>query len=196
VNFDFMRRTVEKRQTFDRLSQTSHPIEGYFGTLTAQNDIELLQHCAENMKDVTFVFAGKITAGHYSELAQMKNVMFLGWVPYEEIASLCATFDVCMLAWKMNKWIASCNPFKFMEYMASGKPIVSVPIRELMQYADVISIANSKEEFCSAIRWELNNDNDKRARLRIEIAKKHSWENQIERLSQIVTDAIATKTAE
>ena len=193
VDFGRIREAVEGQKISDRLYQMSRPIAGYFGTLTAQNDIELLEYCAANMKDVTFVFAGKVTGGDYSELARMPNVVFLGWVPYEEIPSLCATFDVCLLPWKMNKWIRSCNPYKFMEYMASCKPIVSVAIRELMQYSDVVSIAHSKEEFCDAIRWELKNDMPERANRRIEIAKEHSWDKQIERLSRIITNAMAAK---
>ena len=113
-------------------------------------------------------------------------------MPYEEIMSLCATFDVCMLPWNMNRWIESCNPLKFFEYMASGRPIVSVPINEMLQYSDIISIAQSKEEFCAAIRWELLNDTPQRANRRIEIAKKFDWSNNIEELSHMISDALVS----
>ena len=70
--------------------------------------------------------------------------------------------------------------------MASGNPIVSVEINEAKQYADVISIAGSKEEFCNAIQWELQNDTEARRKRRIEIASEHSWENHAERVSQLI----------
>lgn len=197
VDFEFFRKAVEDHQTFDRIFQRSRFIAGYFGTLTAQNDIELLEYCAVNLPNVYFVFAGQITAGDYGKLSKMPNVIFLGRVPYKKIASLCATFDVCLLPWKMNKWIANCNPLKLFEYMASGKPIVSVPICEIVdKYSGIVSLAETKEEYCNAIVWELNNDTDERRCLRIETARKHSWDNHIQRLSHIISNAISAKNAE
>jgi glycosyltransferase involved in cell wall biosynthesis len=159
--------------------------------MTAYNDIELLLWCAQKLPDVSFVFAGQITGGDYSELKKLSNVYFLGRVPYEKIPQLCADFDVCMLQWKMDEWIESCNPLKMFEYMASGRPIVSVPIKEAMQYSDIISIAHNKEEFCKAIRWELQNDTVERSRKRVEIAGKHSWDNHVEKLSDLITQTMS-----
>ncbi len=152
------------------------PTVGYFGTLTAQNDIELLEYCANRLPDYNFVFAGQITAGDYSNLKQMKNVIFLGKVPYDQIPSLCSSFDICLLPWVMNKWILNCNPLKLKEYMASGKPIVSVPIREVVEnYSEILSIAKNKEEFCNRIQWEISNDTMDRMNKRILVASKNDW---------------------
>jgi glycosyltransferase involved in cell wall biosynthesis len=87
----------------------------------------------------------------------------------------------------MTDWIRNCNPLKMFEYMASGNPIVSVEISEAMQYADVISIAKNKEEFCSAIEWEIENDTAERSAKRRRIASEHSWENHVERISRMIT---------
>jgi glycosyltransferase involved in cell wall biosynthesis len=94
----------------------------------------------------------------------------------------------------MNEWIAHCNPLKLQEYMASGKPIVSVAIREVVdKYSGLISIAHNKEQFAQAIRWELQNDTPERARKRIEIAENHSWDKHIEKISELIENAITTK---
>jgi glycosyltransferase involved in cell wall biosynthesis len=82
------------------------------------------------------------------------------------------------------------------EYMASGKPIVSVPIKEATQYSDIISIAHSKEQFADAIRWELQNDTLQRARRRIEIARGHSWDKHVEKISELIVNTIAIKQSE
>jgi glycosyltransferase involved in cell wall biosynthesis len=193
VDFDLFRNAAENQRLFAELKDTSGPIAGYFGTLTAQNDIELLQYCAENLKDVKFIFAGQITAGDYSDLAKMPNVIFLGRVPYEKIPELCATFSVCLLPWKMSEWIKHCNPLKMFEYMASGKPIVSVAIEEVMQYSDVVSITHSKEEFCDAIQWELQNDTSARIQKRIKIAEDHSWDKHVKKISDLIVKAMAKK---
>lgn len=194
VDFDLFQQAAQRtEERLEELADVRRPIAGYFGTLTAHNDIELLLWCARNLPDVSFVFAGQITGGDYSELEKLGNVYFLGRIPYEKIPWLCACFDVCMLQWKMSKWIESCNPLKMFEYMASGKPIVSVPIKEAMQYSDVISIAHNKEEFCRAIRWELQNDTMERNRRRVEIAGRHCWDNQVEKISDLIMQTITAK---
>jgi predicted nucleotidyltransferase len=63
-----------------------------------------------------------------------------------------------------------------------------------MQYSDIISIASTKEQFPNAIQWELQNDTPERASKRIDIARQHSWDSHIERLSNIISEALKTKT--
>lgn len=196
VDFQLFRKAANNGDdSIARLANVPRPIAGYYGTMTAFNDIELLRHCARNLQNVSFVLAGQITGGDYEELSREHNVYLPGRVPYEQIPALCASFNVCLLQWKMSKWIEYCNPLKFFEYMASGKPIVSVPIEEIAHdYSDIVSVASTKEEYCKAITWELNNDTNERAQRRIEAAKEHSWDNHVEQLSQIISEALETKT--
>ena len=196
VDFELFKQAAQNDQQLEELADVHKPIAGYFGTLTAHNDIELLLWCAHKLPNVSFVFAGQITGGDYSQLKQMDNVYFLGRLPYEKIPQLCACFDVCLLQWKMSKWIEYCNPLKMFEYMASGKPIVSVPIKEAMKYSDIISIAYSKEQFAGAVRWELLNDTPERVRRRIAIAREHSWDNHIIEISQLIINTMATQGQE
>lgn len=193
VDFNLFREAAQKKEGLKELANVPKPIAGYFGTMTAYNDIELLLWCARNLPEVSFVFAGQITGGDYSQLRQLDNVYLLGRMQYEKIPQLCACFDVCMLQWKMSEWIKCCHPLKLFEYMASGKPVVSVPIKEVMQYSDIVSIARNKQEFCDAIRWELDNDTPQRAQRRIEIARQQSWDKNVEKISELITQSIESK---
>ncbi len=197
VDFKFFRQASAAQSRPAELAGIRKPIAGYYGTMTANNDIELLLFCARKLPDISFVLAGQITSGDYSQLAKLDNVHLLGKVPYEQIPSLCASFDVCMLQWRMTEWIRCSNPLKLMEYMASGKPIVSVPIDEVVtNYSDLVSISHDKEEFCRAITWELKNDTPRRSARRIETASMHTWDRHIEKLSQLLADAIARKQSD
>ena len=193
VDFELFQNAAREGRGISEITGVSRPIAGYFGTMTAHNDIELLHYCAQKLPDVSFVLAGQITGGDYSGLTRLPNVHILGRIPYEKIPQLCACFDVCMLQWKMSEWIRNCNPLKMLEYMASGKPIVSVEIKEAMQYSDIVSVAHNKEQFCRLIRWELLNDTPERARSRVGVARKHSWEKHVEELSALITEALAKK---
>ncbi|MFC1676102.1 glycosyltransferase [Planctomycetota bacterium] len=194
VEFSLFNQAAQKQRSFPGLRTVAGAIAGYFGTLTEQNDIELLEYCVENLPDVTFVFAGEITAGDYSKLKAMQNTIFLGRVAYEQIPLLCASFDVCLLPWKMNNWIYSCNPLKLFEYMAAGKPIVSVPIKEIVNnYSDIVSVTCNKKKFSQAIKWELANDTKERKEKRIAIAQTNSWENHAKKLGAMTDTALLKK---
>ena len=193
VDFELFRQAAECTEPLAELADIRRPIAGYFGTMTAHNDIEMMTYCARSLPHVSFVFAGQITGGDYAELGGLGNVRLLGRLPYEKIPHLCAGFDVCMLQWKMSDWIRNCNPLKMLEYMASGRPIVSVEINEARQYSDVVSIAGDKEEFCRAIAWELRNDTPERKAKRIEIAERHSWSRHLEELSGLIEETIRHK---
>ncbi|MHC4571333.1 MAG: glycosyltransferase [Planctomycetota bacterium] len=197
VDYELFREAADKNIRLAEVAHIPKPIVGYYGTMTANNDIDLLLWCARRLSEVSFVLVGQITSGDYSELVQLPNVYILGKIPYEKIPFLCASFDVCLLQWKMTEWIRCCNPLKMMEYMASGRPIVSVPIQEVVdKYSDVVSVAYNKEEFCQAIVWELQNDTPERAGRRTGIAEKHTWDTHIEKASQLIKDAACAKKRE
>jgi glycosyltransferase involved in cell wall biosynthesis len=187
VDFVLFRRAAENGRPLGELRHIKHPIAGYFGMLTAEIDIGLLTYCALSLPEVNFVFVGHVTAGDYRQLRKQPNVTFFDQMPYEKMPRLCASFDVCLLPWKMTRWIIDCSPLKLFEYMAAGKPIVSVPIPEVADnYADLVSIAYTKEQFCRAIKWELENDSHERRRKRIAIAGANSWENHNKYLADII----------
>lgn len=190
VDFELFYTAAEQQKIWEPLRVIPRPIAGYFGTLTDSNDIALWEYCARQMPDVSFVLAGRVTAGDYSKLASLPNVHLTGFLPYETIPSLCAGFDVCMLNWRQSPWIYACNPLKAFEYMAAGKPIVSVPIRELEQYQDVVSIARNPEEYVRFLRWELQSDTPVRKERRVEIARSHDWNVHLTRLSEILQSVL------
>ncbi len=195
VDFDLFQQALASGERPAFLPETGKPVAGYYGTLTDSNDIETLQLCAEKLTDCIFVLAGTITVGDYSGLKNLPNVIFPGRIEYAEIPKLCASFDVCLLPWKMCSWIEHCNPLKLFEYMACGKPVVSVPIKEVVaNYSDIISIAGNSTEFCRAISRELKHDTEKRRMKRIKIAEQNSWENHIQQILYLIDRALKEKS--
>ncbi len=191
VDFEKFFYVADVDKSLRKIASLDHPVVGYFGTLTHNNDIELLEYCAGNLPHVNFVFAGQVTTGDYSRLKRMKNTFFTGRLPYRKIPQLCSLFDVCILPWKMTEWIKHCNPLKLFEYMASGKPIVSVPIREVATfYSDIVSVADNKEDFLRCILFELEYDTENRRQKRIEIANRNSWSRHIDKLSGLLKEKI------
>lgn len=194
VDFEAFRGAAERGETHPALRGAPRPIAGYYGTLSTSNDIELWEHCADRLPGVTFAFAGKVTGGDYSRLFSKPNVRYLGMLPYEEIPALCASFDLCMQQWKMTDWIRACNPLKTHEYFAAGKPVVSVPINQIVEeYSALVSVAEGKEDFAAAIERELAGDSPDRKAERIRIAREHSWLSNYGRMVEWIEAALETK---
>jgi glycosyltransferase involved in cell wall biosynthesis len=194
VDFDMFQEALRDNTPMEELNGLSHPIIGYFGTLTAHNDIELLTYCAQRMIHMSFVFAGQISGGDYTKLQSLPNVRFVGRLPYEKIPVLCARLDVGLMPWKMDSWIRNCNPLKMFEYMACGKPIVSVPILEAQRYGDLIEVCETKEAFCDALESVLRHDDPERRQARMKVAQHHSWQAHLETIRGQLDDVLTRKS--
>ncbi|MCX6163658.1 MAG: hypothetical protein NTU73_02160 [Ignavibacteriae bacterium] len=89
--------------------------------------------------------------------------------------------------WKVTDWIYNSSPLKTKEFLAMGKPIVSVKIYELQKnYPEIISFAETKEEFLEKIEYELSTNNDKKMKRRIESVKNDTWERTSEKIKRII----------
>lgn len=166
------------------------PIIGYHGSLTDSNDLELIAYCAERRPEWSFFLIGKAMHDDVLALARrFPNVHLPGFRKYEEIPAYARHFDVCLLFWKMTEWIRHCSPYKTKEYLAMGKPVVSVPIPEIVEeYSDVISVAATPEEFLSAIERELREDCPEKAALRVARVREETWANYVARVASMMKD--------
>ena len=89
--------------------------------------------------------------------------------------------------WKMNEWMHYCSPVKTKEYLAMGKPVVSIPIPEVVDtFSDLISIAATPAEFLQKIEWELKNDSEIRRNRRIAKVWNDTWDQKVREISDII----------
>ena len=158
------------------------PIIGYFGSLTFANDIEIFESIAKT--GYTFLLIGE-ESGDYSRLKKYQNVHFLGPIPYTKLPRYANAFDVCIMAWKPSEWISNCNPKKTLEYLALGKPIVSITIPHLKeQFDELIYFADNPSEFVTAINKSLKEDNMVKRKERVNTALKNDWSSVVKKISK------------
>ena len=79
------------------------------------------------------------------------NVHFVGVKPYEETLRFIEHFDVALIPHLDNEMTRSMNPLKAFVYCAAGVPVVSTPIANLDELADLITVAEGPIEFAAAI---------------------------------------------
>ena len=97
----------------------------------------------------------------------------------------------------MNGATQFINPTKGLEYMATGRPIVSTPVRDVVrQWSDIVRIANTPAEFVAAaeekrLRAGPNDMNASREASRL--AQKNSfWDTTVSTMQNIIRDALAS----
>ena len=196
VNFNLFQQAMKENTLLPPdLENISHPIVGYFGSITESNDKEILFHIAKNKPKWNIVLIGEVISD-YSSLKKFSNIHFLGKKKFEELPGYGKYFDVCIMNWVMNDWIQHCNPLKAKEYLAMGKPVVSVPIPEVIEtLGDVVSIASSPHEFLERVEWELRNDNPERIRTRIKKVENETWENKVEEICNVLESFLEEKNS-
>jgi glycosyltransferase involved in cell wall biosynthesis len=186
VDFEHFHKATKPLPLPEDVNHIRHPMVGYFGSLDAKNDDSIIHYCATRRPDLSFILIGE-TVARPAILRNLPNVYFLGYKEYEQLPNYGKAFDVCIMFWKVNDWIQHCHPVKTMEYLAMGKPVVSVAFDEVMRkYAGMVRIANNQEEFLKKIEEEIAHDSKEKQQARLDFVKNETWESRAEYISRII----------
>ena len=137
-----------------------HPRIGYIGNIKTQLDLRLLYELASQHPEWSWVLVGPkgrlgADAQFVEQLAAMRNVYFLGHKSVDLVSAYPQHLDVCLLPYKVNDYTNYIYPLKLHEYLAAGKPIVGTPIRSLLDFAHVIKLASTRDEWSRALTESL-----------------------------------------
>ena len=136
------------------------PVIGMFGMLDGRRlHIELLTYLASRHPDWTIVLIGRRMKNlDDTALRKYANIRILDFKPASELPGYCKGFDVCMIPYMINGFTRSIMPIKLVEYLATGKPVVSTALPAAELFRDVIRVADSIESFEACVIEALNED--------------------------------------
>ena len=105
----------------------------YSGGMQEERGITHIISAAQRMTDTLFVMAGGTEPDIDKWIIQAKskhldNVRILGYLPQKEVLDLQQSADVVLMTREPGFRGAISSPLKFVEYLASGAPIVSIPM--------------------------------------------------------------------
>lgn len=152
VDIDFFRKLPTEENSL--LSDIPKPRVGYFGLFDDRNDQDLLKDIASHMPHVSFVITGRIET-EISELQKLRNLHFTGPVPYTELPGIITGWDICMMPYKVNELTDAIQPLKFKEYLATGRPIITTPIREMKVMKELVCLATDAKQWQKQISFLL-----------------------------------------
>lgn len=164
------------------LEGIARPIVGFFGLIEDWLDFDLLEYLAAQRPQYSFVMVGRV-ARDISRFARFKNVVFLGKKSYEDIPSFLRAFDVCHIPFQLNDVILHSSPLKLKEYLAGGKPVVSVAIDEVTKLGDLVYVARDHAGYLAALDRALAEDSPERAAARVRAMEGESWASKVETIS-------------
>ncbi|MDZ4165684.1 MAG: glycosyltransferase [Smithellaceae bacterium] len=141
-------RTVAGRAAVD--GPLTSPVIGFFGLLDNRMDWELVSSLVERRPEWTFVFIGNAQVP-LMELTRFGNFRHVPAVPYEELPSHAAAFDVAILPYVVDRSTAGISPLKLKEYLALDIPVVTTPLPGVMEFKEILYLAAGMEEFDAAI---------------------------------------------
>lgn len=165
------------------------PVIGYFGLIAAWTDTEMIEWLALQRPHWTFLLVGHAKVD-VDALARLPNVVLAGAQPYESLPGWAKAFDVAIIPYRQNQQVRNANPLKLREYLATGKPVVSVPTPEIDRFAEVVRLAPDREGFLGAIEAALRDDSAAARDARMASVRDMSWDHRVDETLIVVGQAL------
>ena len=163
---------------------------GYVGAIADWFDAELVRSVAASEPDFRIHLCGAVSSRKVNRaLEDAENVFFYGEIPYVDVPSFLERMDVLVIPFRIIPIIESCDPVKFYEYSAVGKPTVATRLPELERASDLVFFASAPDEFSRQIRnaCEKGQDPDFQDRLK-NYASQNTWTQRCGELVGVLRD--------
>lgn len=162
------------------------PVVGFFGLIEQWIDLDLVGYLAEQRPDWTFLMIGRVAVPE-AQVPRQPNIRYLGVRSYDQLPDYGSRFDAAIIPYRQCRQVSHANPIKLREYLAMGKPVVSVSTPEIDEYADVVEIARSNVEFLAKLDAVLTRESPREEILqRQERVALEGWDARLQRVIEIV----------
>ena len=106
-----------------------------------------------------------------------------------------AHFDVGILPYILDPFTAAVMPVKLKEYLASGLPVVSTPLPDVLRFAEehpgLVTFGEDASRFVGALRAALADDDAAAVERRMAVARGYDWTEQMGRLGGWMEELLA-----
>ncbi|MDO9418495.1 MAG: UDP-galactopyranose mutase [Pararhizobium sp.] len=175
-----------------------HPRLGYYGVIDERLDLGLIAGLAKERPDLSFVFVGPIVKIAPADLPQATNIHYLGQKAYDELPAYLAGWDAALMPFALNEATRFISPTKTPEYLASGRPVVSTPVRDVVRhYGNVpgVFLATDADGFAAACDKALSlktSGEDWLAAVDVALDES-SWEKTFVAMNVLLQDAVTQR---
>ncbi len=194
----FRKASIPTTPVAEEMKAISRPIVGFLGSIQYWVDMDLLRFLALTRPEWSFVLVGpKGRLAQTKKIENLPNVYMLGRKRYEDLPSYLKVFDVCLNPYVLDETAMNCSPLKLYEYLATGKPVVSVDMPEARKFGGLISIGRDYAEILRLLDEAMKSkamDQDVVA-ARIEAVKEQSWDHRFAQVEKALEQALERRRA-
>lgn len=188
-------RSAETEIPFD-IDFVPRPILGFFGVVDERLDYELIRRMADEKPEWSIAMVGPVCKVDPNSLPRGRNIYWLGGRDYESLPAYAKSFDLCLMPFALNEATEYINPTKALEYMATGTPIVSTAVPDVVSnFSQVVSIARSHEKFIEACAASLEQPDQVAIERGLKMAEANTWDAIVAKLEKHISDALNRKTS-
>jgi glycosyltransferase involved in cell wall biosynthesis len=180
----------------DHVFSTPAPNVVYAGNLTIPfMDRPRLLRLVESYPKVSFHFFGDTGDGNLSagknlalveELRKLGNANVHGSVSPERLPGIFRQADALLLCYDHKFGDLVANSHKVMEYLASGKPVLSNWLDTYKNQQDLICMHRDEQKYCTSLQLLLQENDIDLAERRRRFALSHCYEKQVERVENFL----------
>ena len=168
---------------------------GYFGVIDERLDYDLIARLADSNSAWHIAMIGPTCKVNPNALPQRPNVHWLGRREYAQLPEYTKGFDVCLMPFALNEATEYINPTKALEYMATGRPIVSTAVPDVVSnFSKVVKVARSIDEFVETCRKECLQPDEAAIDRGIQMAEENQWETIVQKLEGHIDDVLKRRT--
>ena len=205
VDIDLFEGAAASPSIPEDLAKIPCPRLAYVGSLHPQVDFGLVAALAEARPTYHFVLIGG-RPEHRNPLAEeelvrcrsLPNVHFLGERPRDVVPHYLLHMDANLLVYRLatSSWVRAVYPLKLHEYLAAGKPIVSVNIASVRPFAHVLRIAQGLSDWLAALDDAVERGGAATPSERRAVALENGWDARAATLAAWLDAAVAQRNAQ
>ena len=187
---------VDKTEVPADLKTITKPVVFYAGVVSDWFDFDLVKKMVVELPQVSVVIVGPVISpnvrANVERLSALPNVHFLGMKRHDELPAYIRASHICMIPFKKTPLIERFSPNKMYEYLAAGRPVVTMDYtEEIRRLRSRIYVAGSADEFVQHVRRSLDSRAGE-ASLR-EIAFQNSWKIRSDEVVRLVINGLTEK---
>ncbi|MEW6614385.1 MAG: ElyC/SanA/YdcF family protein [Thermodesulfobacteriota bacterium] len=200
VNIEnFLSFSYEDSNVPEDIKSIPTPRLGYIGGIHKHIDFDLVKTLAKRNPKWSFVFVGPLQTD-ISKLQRLENVHFLGKKEFTDLPAYVNSFDAGLIPYVLSEYTRTVYPTKINEYLVMKRPVVSTPLPEVIKFNEengaLVYIGKNNTDFEEQINKALKENDLTTPQLRIEAARKNSWTQRIEDMSNLIGKALTKKESE
>jgi len=181
-----------------RKSGNAQPTLGFYGVIDERFDIDLIRDVADNRPGWKLELVGPIVKIDPATLPKNVNIEYLGPKNYQELPSIIAQWDIALIPFLLNESTRFISPTKTPEYLAAGLPVISTPIRDVVNpYGKnkLVSIGANGQDFIVAAEQILADKAKEKWLSKVDaFLAQNSWDKTCSNMIRLINETIENRS--